>query len=73
MDVFGRKDIKITSSVYGLSSKEFTPAMVKAIFDNCKLGEKALKFNVVGINDDLNKQSLPIGPEFDPAEKSQKS
>jgi len=61
MDLFGRKDINVSSTVYGLSSKEFTPAMVKAVLDNCKKGKTALKFNVVGIQDDLNKMSLDVG------------
>jgi pyruvate-ferredoxin/flavodoxin oxidoreductase len=61
LDVFGRKDINVTSSIYGLSSKEFTPAMVKSVLDNSKKGKLALKFNVVGIQDDLNKMSLELG------------
>ena len=46
---------------YGLGSKEFTPAMVKAVFDNLS-GAKKNHFTV-GINDDVSKTSL----EFDPA------
>ena len=30
----GRSDVRIVGGRYGLSSKEFTPAMVKAVFDN---------------------------------------
>lgn len=52
-----------------MSSKEFTPTMVKAVFDNLRANEKSKKFNVVGVFDDVNKQSLDVGPEFDPNEK----
>ena len=41
---------------YGLGSKEFTPAMVKAVFENLD-GEKKNHFSV-GINDDVLGQSL---------------
>ncbi len=44
---------KILGGRYGLSSKEFTPAMVKAIFDN-----KTLNSFTVGINDDVTNTSL---------------
>ncbi|ARV57950.1 pyruvate:ferredoxin (flavodoxin) oxidoreductase [Nostocales cyanobacterium HT-58-2] len=48
---------------YGLSSKEFTPAMVKAIFDNLAMAEPKNHFTV-GINDDLSYTSLDYDPEF---------
>jgi pyruvate-ferredoxin/flavodoxin oxidoreductase len=47
---------------YGLSSKEFTPAMVKAVFDELKKSNRKNHFTV-GINDDVAHTSL----EFDPA------
>jgi pyruvate-ferredoxin/flavodoxin oxidoreductase len=48
---------------YGLSSKEFTPAMVKAVFDN--LGEPIPKNHfTVGINDDVSFTSLPVEADF---------
>jgi len=48
---------------YGLASKEFTPAMAKAVFDN--LGSPNPKRNfVVGINDDVTHTSLAIGEEI---------
>lgn len=53
---------KIVGGRYGLSSKEFTPAMVKAVFDNMKKDEPKNHFTV-GINDDVTFTSL----EFDPA------
>jgi pyruvate-ferredoxin/flavodoxin oxidoreductase len=48
---------------YGLSSKEFTPAMVKAVFDNLKLEQPKNHFTV-GINDDVSNTSLPVDAEF---------
>ncbi|MFI3241623.1 MAG: pyruvate:ferredoxin (flavodoxin) oxidoreductase [Alphaproteobacteria bacterium] len=44
---------KVLGGRYGLSSKEFTPAMVKAIYDN-----KTINGFTVGINDDVNNTSL---------------
>ena len=48
---------------YGLSSKEFTPAMVKAIFDNLTAEDRKNHFTV-GINDDLTGSSLTWNPSF---------
>ena len=54
---------KIVGGRYGLSSKEFTPAMVKAIFDN--LAEPAPKDRfTIGIRDDLSGTSLDFDPSF---------
>jgi len=53
---------QILGGRYGLSSKEFTPAMVKAVYDNT--GEDAKNHFVVGINDDVNNLSLDFNPEF---------
>jgi pyruvate-ferredoxin/flavodoxin oxidoreductase len=48
---------------YGLSSKEFTPAMVRALFDN--LAEPRPKNHfTVGINDDVTHTSLAFDPAF---------
>ncbi len=54
---------RVIGGRYGLSSKEFTPAMAKAVFDELK---KELPKNhfTVGINDDLSHTSLPFDPEF---------
>jgi pyruvate-ferredoxin/flavodoxin oxidoreductase len=49
---------------YGLSSKEFSPAMVKAIFDELKLRAPKNHFTA-GIVDDVTHTSLPFDPEFD--------
>ncbi|MGA7503368.1 MAG: pyruvate:ferredoxin (flavodoxin) oxidoreductase [Candidatus Sulfotelmatobacter sp.] len=48
---------------YGLSSKEFTPAMVKAIYDNLKTDQPREHFTV-GIHDDVGHTSLSYDPEF---------
>ncbi|MDR1596119.1 MAG: pyruvate:ferredoxin (flavodoxin) oxidoreductase [Treponema sp.] len=52
---------------YGLGSKEFTPAMVKAVFDNLS-GKKIPKF-AVGIKDDILGQSLDLDEQFILAEE----
>jgi pyruvate-ferredoxin/flavodoxin oxidoreductase len=48
---------------YGLSSKEFTPAMVKAVFDNLAAKEPKNHFTI-GIVDDVTGTSLPWDPHF---------
>jgi pyruvate-ferredoxin/flavodoxin oxidoreductase len=48
---------------YGLSSKEFTPAMGKAIFDELSLDRPKNHFTI-GIDDDLTRTSLVYDPEF---------
>jgi len=54
--------IKITGGRYGLSSKEFTPSMVKAIFDH--LDNAGFHGFTVGITDDVTKKSIPAGREI---------
>lgn len=54
---------KIVGGRYGLSSKEFTPAMVKAVFDNLKLDNPKNHFTV-GIIDDVTFTSLDYDPSF---------
>ena len=60
-----QKPIKVIGGRYGLGSKEFTPVMAKAVFDNLKQ-EKPINHFSVGINDDLTHLSLPLGEEFNP-------
>ena len=48
---------------YGLSSKEFTPAMVKAVFDELKKDAPKNGFTI-GINDDVTFTSLPFDPAY---------
>ncbi|MDH5604683.1 MAG: pyruvate:ferredoxin (flavodoxin) oxidoreductase, partial [Cyclobacteriaceae bacterium] len=55
---------RITGGRYGLSSKEFTPAMVQAIFANSGL-EKPKNHFTIGINDDVTHTSLAFDPSFD--------
>lgn len=53
----------IVGGRYGLSSKEFTPAMVKAIFDELENNSPKNHFTI-GINDDVSNSSLPFKPVF---------
>jgi pyruvate-ferredoxin/flavodoxin oxidoreductase len=48
---------------YGLSSKEFTPAMAKATFDELKAEKPRADFTL-GINDDVSHTSLTIDESF---------
>ena len=54
---------KITGGRYGLSSKEFTPAMVKSVFDNLD-NEKPKNRFTVGINEDVTNSSIDFDPSF---------
>ena len=59
----GRTDVRLVGGRYGLSSKEFTPAMVQAVFDN--LGQDAPKNHfTIGIDDDLTHTSLDFDPNL---------
>jgi pyruvate-ferredoxin/flavodoxin oxidoreductase len=55
---------KIVGGRFGLGSAEFTPAMVKAIYDNLKQDSPKNHF-IVGINDDLTNTSLEVDEKFD--------
>lgn len=54
---------KIIGGRYGLSSKEFTPAMVKGIYDELKKDNPKNHFTI-GINDDVSFTSLEYDPKF---------
>ncbi|MFY9660935.1 MAG: pyruvate:ferredoxin (flavodoxin) oxidoreductase, partial [Terriglobales bacterium] len=54
---------EIIGGRYGLSSKEFTPAMVKAVYDNLKKPAAKDHFTV-GIQDDVSHTSLDYDAEF---------
>ena len=54
---------KIVGGRYGLSSKEFTPAMVKSIFDNLTQIKPKNHFTI-GINDDVSFTSLNFDHNF---------
>ncbi|MDQ1329411.1 MAG: pyruvate-ferredoxin/flavodoxin oxidoreductase [Candidatus Poribacteria bacterium] len=58
-----KKPIKIIGGRYGLSSKEFTPGMVKAVFDEMKKDVPKKHFTV-GIFDDVTNTSLDFDTEF---------
>ena len=54
---------KVVGGRYGLSSKEFTPAMVKAVYDDLKKPAPKNHFTV-GINDDVTHTSLAVDYSF---------
>lgn len=58
-----RPEIQIIGGRYGLSSKEFTPSMVKAVFDH--LDNNGWHGFTVGINDDVTHKSIPVKEEID--------
>ncbi|MDR3001320.1 MAG: pyruvate:ferredoxin (flavodoxin) oxidoreductase [Fibromonadaceae bacterium] len=54
---------KVQAGRYGLASKEFKPAHVKAILDNAVCSEPIKRFTV-GINDDVSGTSLKVDESF---------
>ena len=52
---------EIFAGRYGLSSKDTTPAQIKAVYDNLLLDEPKNHFTI-GIVDDVTNLSLPMGP-----------
>jgi pyruvate/2-oxoacid:ferredoxin oxidoreductase alpha subunit/pyruvate/2-oxoacid:ferredoxin oxidoreductase beta subunit/Pyruvate/2-oxoacid:ferredoxin oxidoreductase gamma subunit len=69
-----RPGIRIIGGRYGLSSKEFTPSMVKAVYDHLENdarlpdGQGWHNFTV-GINDDVTHKSISIKDEIDTEQK----
>ncbi len=59
----GRSVPTLIGGRYGLSSKEFTPAMVKGVFDELTKPEPKSRFTV-GIVDDVTHLSLPVAEDF---------
>ena len=57
------RDIAVIGGRYGLSSKEFTPAMVKGIFDEMT-DESPKNHFTIGIVDDVTHTSLDYDPAF---------
>ena len=55
---------RVIGGRYGLSSKEFTPAMVKAVFDELAKPSPKNHFTI-GIYDDVTHTSLDFDPSFD--------
>ena len=61
----GRSDIKVLGGRYGLGSKEFTPSMVNAVYENLA-GELKNHFTV-GIEDDVTHLSLKVTKQVNAA------
>ena len=57
---------EIVGGRYGLGSKDFTPSMVKAVFDNLKARGPKNHFTV-GIVDDVSHTSLTLGEPINPS------
>ncbi|HYD82921.1 MAG TPA: 2-oxoacid:acceptor oxidoreductase family protein, partial [Opitutus sp.] len=55
---------RVVGGRYGLGSKEFTPGMAKAVFENLGQAEPRNHFTV-GILDDVTGTSLPFDVDFD--------
>ncbi len=65
MDVataLANRGLTIVGGRYGLSSKEFTPAMAKAVYDH--LDGACFHDFTVGIHDDVTRRSLPFDESF---------
>ncbi|WP_066645706.1 pyruvate:ferredoxin (flavodoxin) oxidoreductase [Christensenella timonensis] len=58
------RNVKVLAGRYGLGSKEYTPSMVKAVYDNMKSASPKNHFTV-GITDDVTNTSLEIKDEID--------
>jgi pyruvate-ferredoxin/flavodoxin oxidoreductase len=54
---------RVVGGRYGLSSKEFTPAMIVAVFENLS-ADKPKNHFTIGINDDVTHTSLSFDPDF---------
>ena len=67
-DELGLSMPKIIGGRYGLSSKEFTPAMVKAVYDEL-LKERPKNHFTIGIHDDLTHTSLEWDRSFSSSDK----
>ncbi len=67
LQLAGKSDIKVFGGRYGISSKEFTPSMVKAVYDN--MSESGKNFFTVGIDDDVTNSSLTISDYIDTTPK----
>jgi pyruvate-ferredoxin/flavodoxin oxidoreductase len=53
----------VTGGRYGLGSKEFTPAMIKGVFDHLA-AERPMHHFTIGIQDDVGQTSLAYDPDF---------
>ena len=59
-----RTDVEVFGGRYGLGSKEFTPSMCYAVFQNLK-SETPKRHFTVGITDDCTKLSLDVKKHYD--------
>lgn len=62
-----RPGLHIIGGRYGLSSKEFTPSMVKAVYDH--LENNGWHNFTVGINDDVTNKSIAVKEDIDTEQK----
>ncbi len=62
----GRQGVSVYGGRYGLGSKEFTPSMVKAIYDNLGAAQPKNHFTV-GIVDDVTNTSLEVKDQINAA------
>src|SRR5207247_10858817 len=62
----GGRNARVIGGRYGLSSKEFTPAMAKAAFDELQSATPRNHFTI-GIRDDVTHNSLEYDPRFSTA------
>ena len=58
------RDIQVIGGEFGIAGKQFTPNLVKAVFDNLKLASPKKHFTL-GVEDDVCHTSLPIPPPLD--------
>jgi pyruvate-ferredoxin/flavodoxin oxidoreductase len=65
---FQNSGLTIIGGRYGLSSKEFTPSMVKAVYDH--LDGDCFHDFTVGITDDVTHKSIPVGAVIDTEQES---
>ena len=54
---------RVVGGRYGLSSKDTTPAQIKAVFDNLAAAQPTESFTI-GIVDDVTHRSLPVGGDL---------
>jgi pyruvate-ferredoxin/flavodoxin oxidoreductase len=64
LDELNPRGVRVIAGRYGLSSKEFTPAMAKAVLDELGRPQPRRHFTV-GIKDDVSHLSLRVDPTFD--------
>ena len=64
LDETGTTGIRVVGGRYGLSSKEFTPAMVRSVLGEMEKPEPRRQFTI-GIVDDVTRRSLPWDPDWD--------